>query len=41
VLCLAPRPGLGVDDPALRAAVGETRLGLFRAAAAEPLVPVG
>jgi crotonyl-CoA reductase len=43
VLCLAPRPGLGVDDPVRRAEVGEGRLGLFRrAGAAEPpLVAVG
>lgn len=31
VLCLAPTAGLGVDDPGLRARVGEARLGLFRA----------
>jgi crotonyl-CoA reductase len=30
VLCLAPEEGLGVDDPALRAAVGEDRITLFR-----------
>jgi crotonyl-CoA reductase len=30
VRCLAPADGLGVDDPAARAAVGEERLGLFR-----------
>jgi crotonyl-CoA reductase len=30
VLCVAPTEGLGVDDPALRARVGEARLGLFR-----------
>ncbi len=30
VLCLAPREGLGVDDPALRAKVGERNLNLFR-----------
>jgi crotonyl-CoA reductase len=30
VLCLAPREGLGVDDPLTRAAVGESRLHLFR-----------
>ena len=30
VLCLAPREGLGVSDPALRAAVGEERLTIFR-----------
>jgi crotonyl-CoA carboxylase/reductase len=30
VLCLAEREGLGVEDPALRASVGEERLGLFR-----------
>jgi len=30
VLCLAPREGLGVSDPALRASVGEDRLSVFR-----------
>jgi crotonyl-CoA reductase len=30
VLCLAPREGLGIDDPGLRARVGEDRIGLFR-----------
>jgi crotonyl-CoA reductase len=30
VLCLAEREGLGVEDPELRASVGEQRLGLFR-----------
>jgi crotonyl-CoA reductase len=30
VLCLAEREGLGVEDPQLRAAIGEERLGLFR-----------
>jgi crotonyl-CoA reductase len=30
VLCLAPQEGLGVDDPVLRAKVGEDRIGLFR-----------
>ena len=30
VLCLAPREGLGVDDPELRAKVGEDRITLFR-----------
>jgi crotonyl-CoA reductase len=30
VLCLAPSEGLGVDDPALRASVGEDRLTIFR-----------
>jgi crotonyl-CoA reductase len=30
VLCLAEREGLGVEDPQLRAAVGEERLALFR-----------
>lgn len=34
VLCLAEREGLGVEDPELRAAVGEERLGLFRETAA-------
>ncbi|MFR9795755.1 crotonyl-CoA carboxylase/reductase [Streptomyces sp. MS06] len=30
VLCLAPRPGLGVTDPQARAEVGESRLRLFQ-----------
>ena len=30
VLCLAPREGLGVDDPEFRAKVGEDRITLFR-----------
>ncbi len=30
VLCLAPQEGLGIDDPALRARVGEDRITLFR-----------
>jgi crotonyl-CoA reductase len=30
VLCLAPSEGLGIDDPVLRAAVGEERLTMFR-----------
>jgi crotonyl-CoA reductase len=30
VLCLAPREGLGIDDPELRERVGEDRLTLFR-----------
>lgn len=30
VLCLAEREGLGVEDPELRASIGEERLGLFR-----------
>jgi crotonyl-CoA reductase len=30
VLTLAPREGLGIDDPERRAAVGEDRIGLFR-----------
>jgi crotonyl-CoA reductase len=30
VLCLAPQEGLGIDDPELRAAVGEDRITLFR-----------
>ncbi len=30
VLCLAEREGLGVEDPELRASIGEDRLGLFR-----------
>jgi len=30
VLCLAPREGLGIDDPELRAKIGEDRITLFR-----------
>jgi crotonyl-CoA reductase len=30
VLCLAPEEGLGIDDPELRAKVGEDRITLFR-----------
>ncbi|MFK4146373.1 crotonyl-CoA carboxylase/reductase [Streptomyces sp. NPDC004065] len=30
VLCLAPRPGLGVTDPEARARIGERRLSIFR-----------
>jgi crotonyl-CoA reductase len=30
VLCLAPEEGLGIDDPELRASVGEDRITLFR-----------
>jgi crotonyl-CoA reductase len=30
VLCLAPREGLGIDDPGLRGTIGEGRLTLFR-----------
>jgi crotonyl-CoA reductase len=30
VLCLAPVEGLGIDDPELRAKVGEDRITLFR-----------
>ena len=30
VLCLAEREGLGIEDPELRASIGEQRLGLFR-----------
>ncbi len=30
VLCMAPEEGLGVEDPELRAAVGEDRITLFR-----------
>jgi crotonyl-CoA reductase len=30
VLCLAQREGMGVADPALRDAIGEDRLRLFR-----------
>ncbi|MBW3614047.1 MAG: crotonyl-CoA carboxylase/reductase [Actinobacteria bacterium] len=32
VLCLAPQEGMGVDDPELRAKVGEERITLFRRA---------
>jgi crotonyl-CoA reductase len=32
VLCLAPREGLGVTDPELRAKVGEHKLTMFRRA---------
>src|SRR5207249_6440602 len=34
VLCLAPAEGLGIDDPELRANVGEDRIRLFRRAGA-------
>ncbi len=30
VLCVAPREGMGITDPALRARVGEERLSIFR-----------
>jgi crotonyl-CoA reductase len=30
VLCLAPREGMGIDDPALRSRVGEDKITLFR-----------
>jgi crotonyl-CoA reductase len=30
VLCLAPNEGLGIDNPELRAKVGEDRITLFR-----------
>ena len=30
VLCLAPSEGLGIDDPELRAKVGEDRITVFR-----------
>ncbi|HEV3131322.1 MAG TPA: crotonyl-CoA carboxylase/reductase, partial [Acidimicrobiales bacterium] len=30
VLCLAPEEGLGIEDPELRAQVGEDRITLFR-----------
>ncbi len=30
--CLAPADGLGIDDPSLRAAIGEARIGRFRGA---------
>jgi crotonyl-CoA reductase len=30
VLCLAEREGLGIEDPQLRASIGEDRLGIFR-----------
>jgi crotonyl-CoA reductase len=42
VLCLAPKEGLGVTDPAKRAAIGEDRVTAFRTAASavlnDPLV---
>ncbi|MFC9328892.1 crotonyl-CoA carboxylase/reductase [Kitasatospora sp. NPDC057015] len=44
VLCLAPEPGLGVTDPALRARIGVERLNPFRdvaAGTAGSAVPVG
>jgi len=34
VLCLAPREGLGIDDPELRDKVGEDKITLFRRAGA-------
>ena len=34
VLCLAPREGMGIDDPEFRAKVGEDRITLFRRHAA-------
>jgi crotonyl-CoA reductase len=30
VLCLAPREGLGISDPELRAKVGEDKINIFR-----------
>jgi len=30
VLCLSPKPGLGVTDPDLRAKVGESKLSYFK-----------
>jgi crotonyl-CoA reductase len=30
VLCMAPKPGLGVTNPELRAKVGEERLSCFK-----------
>ncbi|MET8825646.1 crotonyl-CoA carboxylase/reductase [Streptomyces sp. NPDC004610] len=36
VLALAPSPGLGVTDPATRAALGEERLGPLRSAVRQP-----
>jgi crotonyl-CoA reductase len=30
VLCLAPREGLGIDDPEKRARIGEDKITLFR-----------
>jgi crotonyl-CoA reductase len=30
VLCLAPKEGLGIDNPELRAKIGEDRINLFR-----------
>ncbi|HST83270.1 MAG TPA: crotonyl-CoA carboxylase/reductase [Kineosporiaceae bacterium] len=42
VLCLAPHEGLGIDDPATRAAIGEDRLRAFRMAPTrDGLVPLG
>jgi crotonyl-CoA reductase len=35
VLCLAPREGMGIDDPEFRAKVGEDRITLFRRHAAQ------
>ncbi|NUR62896.1 MAG: crotonyl-CoA carboxylase/reductase [Catenulispora sp.] len=35
VRCLAPRDGMGVEDPARREAIGEERITAFRTAAAE------
>jgi crotonyl-CoA reductase len=39
VLCLAPREGMGIDDPEFRAKVGENRLTLFRRHAAKLVSP--
>ena len=30
ILCLAPREGLGIDDPETRLKIGENRITLFR-----------
>jgi crotonyl-CoA reductase len=30
VLCMAPSEGLGIDDPELRAKVGEEKINIFR-----------
>jgi crotonyl-CoA reductase len=32
VLCLAPKEGMGVTDPELRAKIGEEKLTIFRRA---------
>ncbi|ACU53076.1 crotonyl-CoA reductase [Acidimicrobium ferrooxidans DSM 10331] len=35
ILCLSPTPGLGIDDPEARTAIGEDRIALFARFAAE------